>query len=211
MVSVKDFIPRTLPIRISVRDKILREISSNILIHREYMNAFPAKFIIEKNRIYAENSNKPHGHGVINPENFTPYPKNPVIAGIFKQIGLADELGSGVRNLVKFVQIYSSSKPELIEGDVFKIIIPLTGINSPQVTEQVTEQAERSKLIINFCQTARTSAEIMVHLGLTHREHFRSEILQPLLVKGILILTIPDKPNSPKQKYYSKKKDKNLK
>ncbi len=33
--------------RISVRDKIFREIASNILIHRDLRNAFPAKIIIE--------------------------------------------------------------------------------------------------------------------------------------------------------------------
>ena len=93
--------------RISVRDKIIREIASNILIHREYFNPFPAKIIIEKDRIYSENSNKPHTHGIINPNNFTPFPKNPVIAGVFKQIGNADDLGSGVRNLVKYTKIYS--------------------------------------------------------------------------------------------------------
>ena len=31
--------------------------------------------------------------------DFTPYPKNPITARFFKEIGLADELGSGVRNL----------------------------------------------------------------------------------------------------------------
>lgn len=41
----------------------------------------------------------------------------------------------------------------------------------------------------------------MEYIGLTHREHFRSRILLPLLKSGKLLSTIPDKPNSPKQKY----------
>ena len=80
---------------------------------------------IEKNRIYAENSNKPHGHGLIDPANFSPFPKNPVIAKFFKEIGCADELGSGVRNLFKYCKIYSNKDPQLIEEDVFKTIVPL--------------------------------------------------------------------------------------
>jgi len=32
---------------VSLRGHILREVISNILIHREYINAFPAKFIID--------------------------------------------------------------------------------------------------------------------------------------------------------------------
>ncbi|MGI6393126.1 MAG: Fic family protein [bacterium] len=86
-----------------------------------------------------------------------------------------------------------------INKDVFKIIIPLT----EQVTEQVTEQAERVEKILNYCKEPKTTSEIMTYLELTHREHFRSMILNPLIEKGLLFLTIPDKPNSPKQKYYS--------
>lgn len=43
--------------RISLRDKIFREVVSNLLIHREFANPFPAKLVIEKDRVYAENSN----------------------------------------------------------------------------------------------------------------------------------------------------------
>jgi ATP-dependent DNA helicase RecG len=40
-------------------------------------------------------------------------------------------------------------------------------------------------------------------LGLKHREHFRATILNPLLKEGLLRPVIPDKPKSPKQKYYT--------
>ena len=141
--------------------------------------------------------------------------KNPVIAGVFKQIGNADDLGSGVRNLVKYTKLYSNSKPEIHDEDIFRIIIP-----TPQATMQATDQAtmqatdqattydERTKLILNFCKTEKSTTEIMAHLGLTHRRHFRLGILKPLLNKKLLFLTIPDKPNSPNQKYYSQR-DKN--
>jgi ATP-dependent DNA helicase RecG len=41
----------------------------------------------------------------------------------------------------------------------------------------------------------------MEFLNLKHREHFRSAILKPMIEKGLLELTIPDKPKSPNQKY----------
>ena len=37
--------------------------------------------------------------------SYEPYPKNPKIAKVFKEIGLADELGSGVRNIYKYIQV----------------------------------------------------------------------------------------------------------
>ncbi|AEF85420.1 divergent AAA ATPase [Treponema primitia ZAS-2] len=54
------------------------------------------------------------------------YPKNPILARFFVNIGLADQLGSGVRNLYKYTKIYSGSEPELLEGDIFKTTVLLT-------------------------------------------------------------------------------------
>lgn len=191
--------------RISLRDHIFREVAANMLIHREFLNPYPAKFIVESHRLFAENSNKPHGHGLIDPANFSPFPKNPVIARFFKEIGRADELGSGVRNLFKYCRHYSGGKtPELIEEDIFKCIVPLT----PQVTPQVTPQDERAQRILEFCQTPRTREEIQAFIKIKDREYFRKNFLQPLLKQGLLKPTIPDKPTSSKQKYYATKEKK---
>ncbi|MDR1183190.1 MAG: hypothetical protein LBK67_00150, partial [Coriobacteriales bacterium] len=46
-------------------------------------------------------------------------------ARFFVNIGFADTLGSGVRNLYRYSKIYSGKEPELIEGDIFQTIIPL--------------------------------------------------------------------------------------
>lgn len=45
--------------RISVRDKIFREVISNILIHREFANPFPAKLVIENDQPSYRLSNQP--------------------------------------------------------------------------------------------------------------------------------------------------------
>lgn len=189
--------------RISIRDHIFREVVGNILIHREYLNPFPAKFIIEQDRVYTENSNKPHGHGLINPADFSPFPKNPSIAKVFKEIGRADELGSGVRKLYKYGNIFSGADPQLLEEDIFKIIIPLTPQAAQQATQQATPQAMRTNMILEFCRTPKNREEIQNFLGLKDREYFRSEILNPLLEQDLLHPTIPGKLTSPKQKYYS--------
>ena len=113
--------------RISVRSIIAREIVSNILMHREYSSPYPAKVIVEKGRIQTENANKTYHYGRILATT-TPYPKNPIIAKFFNNIGRADELGSGVRNLYKYTKMYSGDEPMLFEDDVFRTEIPLLSI-----------------------------------------------------------------------------------
>lgn len=112
-------------VNMSVRSAIAREIVSNLLVHREFASAFPAKLIIEKERIYTENWNRAQRVGKIEPQDFTPYPKNPILANFFVNIGYADSLGSGVRNLYKYTKIYSGGEPDFEEGDVFKLTVPL--------------------------------------------------------------------------------------
>src|SRR5690554_81329 len=114
-------------LRISLRDKIFREIVANILIHRESMNAYPSSLIIYNDRVETKNANKPHLYGQLFPETFEPYPKNPHIAQMFTQIGRSEELGTGVRNVYKYSKAYSGSDNiQFLEEDVFIARVPLT-------------------------------------------------------------------------------------
>jgi len=200
--------------RVSLRNKIFRETIANILIHREYSSAYVAKMIIKKDKVIFENANKAHGFGEIDPENFMPYPKNPAIAKVFREIGYAEELGSGVKNLYKYSKLYSGSDPKLVEDDVFTTTISLKKLTEqvpPTTSDQVAEQDSdqdvtksdqvADQAILEFCTTPKTANEIMDFTGMKHRTYFRNNILKPLLEKKLLALTIPDKPSSPKQKY----------
>ncbi len=112
--------------RISLRDKIFREIIANILIHREYTNAFPSTFIIYNDRVETKNANKPHVHRLLKPGNFEPHPKNPHIAQIFTQMGRSEELGTGVNNVFKYSHAYSGNNNIIFkEEDTFITIVPL--------------------------------------------------------------------------------------
>jgi ATP-dependent DNA helicase RecG len=192
--------------RISIRDAIFREVTSNILIHREYRNAFPAKLIIERGQVRTENSNNPHGFGTLNPATFTPFPKNPVIGSFFREIGRADELGSGMRKMMKYGKAYGGADPEMIEGDIFRIIVkyPDTAIYEKdsavtgEVTPEVTPEVGKMLTVI---QGEMSRTEIQQRLGLTDEKHFREHYQQPAVAMELIEMTIPDKPRSSKQKY----------
>ena len=101
------------------------EMIANTLIHREFTSSYTAKFVIEKDRMYTENANRSSGDGIITPDNMEPNQNNPIIASFFRNIGWSDRLGSGVRNIFKYSKYYSGEEPEFVEGDVFRIIVPL--------------------------------------------------------------------------------------
>jgi len=189
---------------------IFREVASNILIHREYQNAFPAKLIIENGFVRTENSNKPHGIGAINPDTFSPFPKNPVIARFFREIGRADELGSGVRNLTKYGKYFGTEKPQLIEDTIFRIIIkcPEMGINDGLFKNNLSKgvESEMARMIVKILENkALSKSEIAESLGKKRPTRYLNDLMRRLLVNEIIEYTIPEKPASRLQKYRIKR------
>lgn len=149
------------------------------MAHRDFSSGYVAKLVIEKEKIYTENANLPHGYGILKLAAFDPYQKNPPISKIFREIGLADELGFGMRNTYKYTQIYSGKEPAFVEGDVFRITIPLSEVATaaigPVMTTQVTTQdkADQFSALIEFCSKPRSKKELMAHLGFANANHFR--------------------------------------
>ena len=133
-------------VNVNARDRILREIVSNTLAHRDYSSGFPSKMIIDDEKIVIENSNLSHGIGPLDLQKFEPFPKNPSISKVFREIGLADELGSGMRNTYKYTQLYSKEQPLFEEGNTFKTIIPLKKIATKRVGgENVAQDVAQDK------------------------------------------------------------------
>ena len=215
---------------ISIRDKIARELCSNLLIHREFSSGITSRIIITKESIYTENPNVPRMRGFITINNCIPYSKNPKIAKIFREIGLADELGSGVRNITYYSEIYSHTKPIFEEGDIFKATVPLVtkkeeykeikaydvindkaqdeDLYNKELNKVKAQDKAQDKIIeniINYCQKEKTIFEIMNYVGFKNRTRFGRDYIKPLVKKGILKMTIPDKPTSKYQKYIANK------
>ncbi len=112
--------------RVSSRDRILREVIGNLLAHRDFSSGFIASMVIERKQLVIKNGNVANGFGSLKLNSFKPFPKNPPIADVFREIGWADELGSGMRNTYKYTKLYSGAEPQFIEGDLFQTIIPLS-------------------------------------------------------------------------------------
>ncbi len=167
--------------------------------------------------MYTENSNLPHGHGELQLNKFEAFPKNRPITKVFRKIVYADELGSGVRNTNKYTKLYSGGTPTFIEDNVFRINVPIDNVANLKVEpgaenfkEGGTLEHSAMKLNIDlllyaklrdFLQVPKTRKEIQEFCGYKSRDYLRKIILNSLIELGKIKLTIPDKPQSSKQKY----------
>ncbi|HBA84814.1 MAG TPA: AAA family ATPase [Verrucomicrobia bacterium] len=202
--------------RISLRDKIFREAVSNIVSHREYTSAAPARLIIYKDRVILDNPTVQHHFGEITPENLRPFSKNPTICKFMIQLGRFDELGSGVTNINKYLPLYAhGAKPvfrETLHG--FELTVPLAATPvEAQVRAQVRAQVE-AQVVLRILQACMdqplSSGQIAAALGHKTLSGNLRKTLPHLRECGLLEYTLPEKPNSRLQKYRLTEKGKQL-
>ncbi|MDR3125278.1 MAG: hypothetical protein LBU10_05375 [Endomicrobium sp.] len=188
--------------RISLRSNIFRELIANIIVHKEYFGGEPTRFIIEKDRILTENSNRSYINGIMNLSNLVPHPKNPNIARLFRQIGRVEKLGSGVRKLYELCKLYSGYDPVICDENVFKFSLRIDFLNR-NLHQDTMHDNEKGVLL--FCKVPKTRRQIQSHIKMRNRDYFRKSILNPLVKSVRLPLTMPDKPKSKNQKYVTKR------
>ena len=92
-------------LRKDLREIIFREIVANVIIHREYTNGYATQMIIHRNHVEVTNPNTPRFRGLLSVGSFNPYAKNPNVRKFFSELGWADEIGSGLVNVYKYMKI----------------------------------------------------------------------------------------------------------
>ena len=60
---------------------------------------------------------------------------------------------------------------------------------------------DKQRKVLKFCKKPRSAEEIMAHIGISDLSNNRKRYIRVLVGKGLLAMTIPDKPNSKKQRY----------
>ncbi len=156
--------------RISLRSKIFRELVANIIAHREYLSPAPAVITIFKNKIEFKNPNNPKFFGKIDPDNFSPIAKNPLISKLMLLMGRAEEVGSGMYNVKKYLPHYAPNATyEFIDNDFFSTIIYL-GEETREKTVGKTVGKTAQKIIEEIRKNPKiTREELSTLTGLTIR------------------------------------------
>ncbi len=147
--------------------------------------------------------------------------RNPIIADIFNRLKYMDRRGSGFKKILdsyEFQEHYTEEmKPEFRSSNSeFWLIFKNLNCEAKDVEFVLTTEKadtkrkhliqngqDMDKMIIDFCREPKSVMEIMDNFKFKSRTSFKRNYLQKMLAEGTLKMTIPDKPSSRNQKYYS--------
>ena len=105
---------------------------------------------------------------------------------------------------MKYGKAYGGSDPELVEGDIFRIIIKCPDFETRQTvpTDLRPETRAQSRAILQALGKHPLSAnELTEILGLRSKTGAFKRTIKELMDRKSIEYTIPDKPNSRLQKY----------
>lgn len=182
----------------------IREAILNALVHRDYSihtQGMPIQIIMYEDRIEIRNPGGIYGRikidqlGKVQPDT-----RNPVIASELEVLKVTENRYSGIPTIRRTMQEYNLPQPEFLD-ERGSFIVKLYKYGENTVTPEMQE-IENNELIL-FCKTPRTRKEICDYLGLHSITYAIQTHVMPLVDKGIIKMSIPDKPKSPKQLFYS--------
>jgi ATP-dependent DNA helicase RecG len=111
------FVQRNLPKRVlnkqttsvNVREKLFREIITNLLVHREYTHKYPCRLLVFSDKVVTENGMHTSGEEKKTFDSLDVEQKNPLIYKVFQEMKWIDGPGSGKNNIFKYAPFYDKS------------------------------------------------------------------------------------------------------
>lgn len=138
-------------------------------------------------------------------DDYVPAHRNRLLAEAFYLTGDIEKYGTGFVRIRQWLKEDPGLDYELDEtGDFFRVVLMRAADMPGQAADTYrtsTGQVPDKMAILEFCRQPRSVREIMAFSGMKHRETFMNNYLHPMIREGVLSLTIPDKPRSPKQRY----------
>lgn len=182
----------------------VREAIVNALVHRDYSihtEGMPIQLLMFEDRIEIRNPGGIYGRirvdqlGKVQPDT-----RNPVLASEMEILGITENRYSGIPTIKKEMEKYNLLEPEFSDERGSFIVKFYKKIKK---TGEETSGSEMANHLILFCKTPRTRKEICEYLGLSSASYAIQTYIMPLVGSGKIKLSIPEKPKSPKQLYYS--------
>lgn len=181
----------------------LREAILNALVHRDYSihtEGMPIQIIMYEDRIEIKNPGGIYGRiridqlGKVQPDT-----RNPVLASELEVLKITENRYSGISTIRRAMREYGLQQPEFLD-ERGNFIVKL--YKQKQEGIAIEEPTSESSELILFCKTPRTRKEICEYLGLSSGPYAIQKYVMPLVNKGIIKMSLPDKPKSSKQLFY---------
>lgn len=182
----------------------IREAVINALVHRDYSihtEGMPIQLIMFQDRLEIRNPGGIYGRmrvdqlGKVQPDT-----RNPVLASALEVMHITENRYSGIPTIRMEMDRYQLEQPEFVD-ERGSFIVRLYH-KTKEKTEAI--HTEEAMDLILFCRTPRTRKEICEYLGLSSVTYAIQKHVLPLVEAGQLKMSLPDKPKSPRQLYYSK-------
>ncbi len=187
--------------------KAVRELILNALIHRDYSvhtEDSPVRIVLYQDRLEVENPGGLYGRLTIGDLGKVPADtRNPYIAGNLEILEGTENRFSGIPTIRAEMQAAGLPEPifESRRG-LFRAILYNHRIEERQPGIVAVPETVEEK-ILQFCREPRTREEVSAFLQVKTNSYIMARYIQPMLERGVLKLTIPEKPKSRYQKYYS--------
>lgn len=188
--------------------KAVREVILNALIHRDYSiytEDSPIRIIMYKDRLEVENPGGLYGRLSINDLGKIPGDtRNPFIAGNLEVLINTENRFSGIPTIIREMAD-AGLKPPVFESAHGNFKVTLYNARYKENYDCPEDSSVSfEERIGRFCKTPRSLEEIANHFAFDSQYYLSSRYLKPLIERGALWMTIPEKPKSKFQKYYSK-------
>ena len=128
-----------------------------------------------------------------------PDTRNPHLATILEVLHIAENRCSGIPTIKAEMEKAGLPPPVFLSQ---RGQFTVTLYNTPAGRATVGTLTEQQKSLIDFCKTPRSRAQVIDHIGLSH-SYAVTKVLQPLIDQALVKLTIPDRPSSSKQRFYT--------
>lgn len=203
-----------------VPDAALREALLNALIHRDYAVGAPAQIRVYDDKLSIWNPGElPERWSVQTLLQAHPSrPFNPHVANTFFRAGEIEAWGRGIQKIRDACLAAGTPEPHIEQaGTDWHIEFPFGAaylerlhgariVEDPRVpyrtTAEVTAEVDTPGVRLVLALQGEMSRQALQQtLGLRHSEHFRRGHLLPAIEAGWVAMTLPDKPQSSRQRY----------
>ena len=160
---------------------VVRELVSNVLIHRDFLDATGTQILLYRDRIEVSNPNNPKTYKDVEMNDLEPFSKNPIIAKTFRKIGYADELGSGFEKIENACATYFKSTPVVKDKEVFKTVIYLKSD-----IDSIKQEATDKELILKYIQENGSISSKITRDILQCEKTWAVKLLTELVDEGLI-------------------------